>query len=386
MLSKNAIVIGAGIGGLAVARSLGERGYAVKVFERNEKAVGASIRNFGMLWPIGQPQGALYERALQSKSIWKQLALDAGFWFEEKGSLHLAYNDLEWQVLREFAETEGARRKIKLLDANCIREKTDAVNMHHLKGGLFSAEEMIIEAREAIELLPAYFRERYKTEFFFNTAITSVDFPRVRSGTREWTADLIFICSGADFETLFPELFEDLPITKCKLQMMRLVSQPANWRMGPSLCGGLSLIHYKSFECASSLGTLKEYYQEALPEYLKWGIHVMISQNGAGEITLGDSHEYGLVHDPFDKQFINQLIIDYLKQFAALKDLRLLQSWNGIYPKLTNGKPELVHQPQQGVTIINGMGGAGMTLSFGLAEEVVQSITSSQLNKTTILH
>ncbi|HZF65636.1 MAG TPA: FAD-dependent oxidoreductase, partial [Chitinophagaceae bacterium] len=228
MLSKNAIVIGAGIGGLAVARSLGERGYAVKVFERNEKAVGASIRNFGMLWPIGQPQGALYERALQSKYIWKQLALDAGFWFEEKGSLHLAYNDLEWQVLREFAETEGARRKIKLLDANCIREKTDAVNMHHLKGGLFSAEEMIIEAREAIELLPAYFRERYKTEFFFNTAITSVDFPRVRSGTREWTADLIFICSGADFETLFPELFEDLPITKCKLQMMRLVSQPAN--------------------------------------------------------------------------------------------------------------------------------------------------------------
>ena len=73
MHKKNAIVIGAGIVGLAIARSLSEKGYAVTVFERNEKAVSASIRNFGMVWPIGQPNGNLYERALRSKSIWKRI-------------------------------------------------------------------------------------------------------------------------------------------------------------------------------------------------------------------------------------------------------------------------------------------------------------------------
>lgn len=61
--------------------------------------------------------------------------------------------------------------------------------------------------------------------------------------------------------------------------MMRLVAQPDNWRIGPSLCGGLSLIHYKGFEMAPSLPALKSYYNEALPDYLKWGIHVMVSQN-----------------------------------------------------------------------------------------------------------
>src|SRR3954468_21685472 len=99
MSHKTAIVIGAGIAGLAITRSLAERGYAVTVFERNEKAVGASIRNFGMLWPIGQPDGELYERALRSKIIWKRIANEAGLWYEETGSLHLAYNDAEWQVL-----------------------------------------------------------------------------------------------------------------------------------------------------------------------------------------------------------------------------------------------------------------------------------------------
>ena len=50
------------------------------------------------------------------------------------------------------------------------------------------------------------------------------------------------------------------------------------------------------------------------------GVHVMVSQNGRSELTIGDSHEYGEVHDPFDKQEINQLILDYLKSFGQFKD------------------------------------------------------------------
>ena len=110
-----------------------------------------------------------------------------------------------------------------------------------------------------------------------------------------------------------------------------------------------------------------------MAEYLKWGIHVMVSQNESGELTIGDSHEYGLVFDPFDKQSINKLITDYLKTFAVFKNWQLMQSWHGIYPKRTNGETEFIYHPQPGVTIINGIGGAGMTLSFGFAEEVVSN-------------
>ncbi len=233
---------------------------------------------------------------------------------------------------------------------------------------------MIVEARVAIEKLPAYLHAKYDVEFYFNTAVNFIDYPHISSGEQNWSADEIFVCGGADFETLYPEIFAANNFTKCKLQMMRLMAQENNFRVGPSLCGGLSLIHYKAFEVASSLTQLRNFYKENMPDYLKWGIHVMVSQNEAGELTIGDSHEYGLVFDPFDKQFINQLITDYLKQFALFKNWQLLQSWHGIYPKKSDNATEFIYHPQQGVTIVNGIGGAGMTLSFGLAEEVINKL------------
>ncbi|HRH60306.1 MAG TPA: TIGR03364 family FAD-dependent oxidoreductase, partial [Chitinophagaceae bacterium] len=208
----------------------------------------------------------------------------------------------------------------------------------------------------------------------FNTAITEINYPKIFSANESWSADEIYICSGADFETLYPEIFAANHFTRCKLQMMRLQAQAHAWRIGPALCGGLSLIHYKGFELSASLPQLKKYFEETMPAYLQWGIHVMVSQNAEGELTIGDSHEYGDVFDPFDKQFINDMIVDYLKQFAVFKTWNQLQSWHGIYPKRTNGETEFVYSPAPGVIIINGLGGAGMTLSFGLMEEVINKV------------
>lgn len=95
-------VVGAGIMGLAHAYALAKRGRRVIVFERNTRAMGASVRNFGMLWPIGQPAGIPFETALRSRAIWLEVLCSSGLWHELTGSLHLAYHDLEVAVLQEF--------------------------------------------------------------------------------------------------------------------------------------------------------------------------------------------------------------------------------------------------------------------------------------------
>jgi FAD dependent oxidoreductase TIGR03364 len=374
MPKKSAIVIGAGIVGIATARALAIKGYNVKIIERNLKASGASVRNFGMIWPIGQPAGMQYERAIKSRDSWKDIGNSSGLWYDPVGSLHLAYYADEWQVLQELFEIfkkEG--RDVQLLNKEALLKKSAIVNEKNCLGGLYSNEEIIVDPREAISILPVYFQEKYNIQCIWGKTITAVRSGQIKMGSEIIQCDQVFICSGSDFETLYPEEYAKFPLTKCKLQMMRLAEEGLS-RIGPALCGGLSLIHYASFKAAPSLHLLKKRYEEDLSEFLKLGIHVMVSQNQTGQLTVGDSHEYGLSPDPFDRKHINDMILEYLQEFTSLNRPEIIESWNGVYGKLTNGQTDLFFSPEPGVFIINAVGGAGMTLSFGLTEELINTL------------
>jgi D-hydroxyproline dehydrogenase subunit beta len=366
-------IVGAGIVGLAHALAAAKRGLSVVVFERNPYAVGASIRNFGMVWPIGQPAGALYERALKSREIWLDTAAKAGFAVDPCGSLHVVYRPDELAVLEEFVVTSNhPQSTVKLLTPAEVAEKSLAVRQDGLLAGLWSATETIVDPREAIGKIPGFLARDYDVTFQFGTVVTEIDDSKLTAGGKTWTAKQIFVCSGSDFETLYPDLYASTDITKVKLQMMRTAPQPNGYRIGTALCGGLTLTHYGSFAHCPSLNTLKARIETETPHFPQWGIHVMMSQNALGELIIGDSHEYSLNPEPFDRIDINQYILDYLDQFVQVPDRTISETWHGIYAKYP-GRTELVMQPASNVTIVNALSGAGMTLSFGLAEEIVSA-------------
>jgi FAD dependent oxidoreductase TIGR03364 len=375
MSKTKAIVVGAGIVGLATAKALAEKGFQVEVFDKSQFALGASVRNFGMLWPVGQPEGALYNRALRSKEIWLDYLHEMNIPFNECGSLHLAYCKEEMDVVEDiYSLFKEKGRPVSVVDKKYITSNYNGINANELLGALRSEDEVIIDPREGIKNLPDYLNNKYNIQFLWGSAVTNVRKNRITSANKEYEADLICICSGADFETLYPEVYKTQPIIKTKLQMMRFQHNDPNYNIGASICGGLSLLHYKSFRASSALTKLRLKIEEEIPEFLKYGIHVMVSQNNKGELTVGDSHEYALDFEPFDKIEINEMILSYLKKMMHIEEWKMIQSWNGVYPIMTNNASELFLEVEPGVYILNGIGGHGMTMSFGFAEEVINKI------------
>jgi D-hydroxyproline dehydrogenase subunit beta len=174
-----------GIVGLAHALAAAKRGLKVAVFERNPDAVGASIRNFGMIWPIGQPAGILLDRALKSRQIWTEVAAAAGIAIDPCGSLHLAYRSDEMAVLQEFFDTRSADDTIRLLSASEVADKRSVVVMNGLLGALWSATEMTVDPREAIRQLPVYLTSAYGVEFHFSQVVTEIAYPHFKAGGKD---------------------------------------------------------------------------------------------------------------------------------------------------------------------------------------------------------
>lgn len=368
-------VIGSGILGLSTALAAVKAGKDVTVFEAEDQPVGATIRNFGMLWPIGQPSGALLNRALRARLLWDEIAEETGLHLDRSGSLHLAYHEDEWQILQEFQSMSATSGyDTSLVTPEEIQMVSPATEPEGLLGGIYSRTEAIVDPREVPAALIGLLRHKYKVQFEFGKQISYVAEGEMICGNDSWTYDQAYVCCGANLKTLYPEVFSSLPITLVKLQMLRTIPQPDNWHMGPALAAGLTLQHYHSFADCPTLPALQARIQTEMPWANKWGIHVMMSQNRRFELIIGDSHEYGDTHDPFLREDINSKILSYLGSFARCPQPVIAERWHGVYAKMTDGRSEFVHDVDEQTTIITGIGGAGMTLSPGLAEQVVKGI------------
>lgn len=375
MADCDTLIVGAGIVGLATAVASLRQGRSVTIVDRHHSPSGASIRNFGMIWPVGQPSGPLLDAALRSREIWLELANDVGFFCEQSGSMHVARREDELAVLRELVDAQGQSRQLTLCTPEQVREITPGVNPDGLVGGMHSPLELNVESRTAIGLIWDWIRAQPNARLITGFEAARIQPNRVEStDARVLHADHIYLTAGHDGVVHYPDLFPHDRFVHCKLQMMRTVPQPNAWRMGTHIAGGWTLRHYASFADCPSLPALKERISDEQPEFDTHGIHIMLSQHSAGDLVIGDSHAYADDITPFDDEHIDNLILQHAKMLVNAPTWTIGQRWHGIYLKRTDGKSLLVRHPEPGVTIINALGGAGMTLSFGVAEQVVSSV------------
>jgi FAD dependent oxidoreductase TIGR03364 len=363
-------IVGAGIVGLAHAWSAAERGHSVTLFERSPKASGASIRNFGMIWVIGQRDDA-QDIALTARERWLRASQEAGISVQPCGSIHLAHRPDEWEVIQEFHESHRSSHRgttLGLLTRDEVLNRTPAANPAGLLGGLWSSTECCVDPTSAIRAMPTWLQSKYGVDVRYSTAVVHVEPGKLVAGCGAvHSFDRIVICSGDDLATLKPEVYREQSIRRCKLHMMRTITQPDDWRIGPHLASGLTLRHYPNFQHCASLRSLIQRVASQTPELDRFGIHVMASQNHLGQVVLGDSHQYDDEVEPFDESEIDRLIERELRKILVLPTWEMQSRWHGIYAKYTQDIA-FEREPEPRVHVCTGLGGNGMTLSLGVAE------------------
>ncbi len=221
------IVVGAGIIGLAHALAAARAGARVTVIDRDSRANGASIRNFGFITVTGQERGPVWDRARRTAGIWRDVAPQAGIRIDQEGLLLLGQRPEAAPVLDAFMATEMAMGCTRLTTAAakalCPQAEAGA-------GAILSRNDLRVESREALPRLTAWLAAAHGVRFRFGSAVVGVETGRVSLASGEvLAADAIFVCPGDDWATLFPAIYAEENITRCKLQMLRLAAP--GWRL-----------------------------------------------------------------------------------------------------------------------------------------------------------
>jgi FAD dependent oxidoreductase TIGR03364 len=373
--TSDVLIVGGGIMGLSQAWFAARAGKRVTVLERQSGSLGASARNFGMIWPIGQPDGDRLQIALQSRDHWLELARQTGIYLRESGALFAAIDHDEAAVMEEFVANRGDfGYDVRMLTAGESAAACKLVRSDRVRCGLLSETELNVDPRQALPALAKYLTERYDVRIHWNTTAVGCEPGRVDAHDgRQFSAEQILVCQGHDAAHLFPQRMSDVELQPCKLHMLRTLSGDAliGRDMGAMLASGLTLRHYPSFAVCDSLSAYQQRLAVELPHLDRYGIHVMASQDSAGRLILGDSHQYGGEIEPFHDEAIDRWILEELEKRITLPDDPVDQRWQGYYLKRRD-HGVLIRDPCPGVRIVNGLGGNGMTLSFGIAARMWQ--------------
>jgi D-hydroxyproline dehydrogenase subunit beta len=361
-------VVGAGVVGLAHALHAVDRGLSVAVVERDARAAGASIRNFGHGYVEAQSGEALHLGS-RSRELWLHLATEAGFWAEETGTLLVARLPEELAVIEEFVAERGADAARLLSPAETL--ELAPVSGDGLLGGLWTAGDVRVEPRRAVSRIATWLEGR-GVSFHWQTAATAAEAGRLVTSRGDVEAEAIVVAAGHDLDLLLPDLARRAEIQRCTLQMLR-VATPDGRTIHPGLATGLALLRYSGFRSCPSLGALRDRYLAERPELLELGVNLLVTQQPDGELLLGDTHRYGETTSPFRNEAADELLLSEGARLLGVDRLEVRERWLGVYAWSPDSE-FLVAAPSERVRAVAVTSGIGMTTALGLAERVLDDL------------
>ena len=375
------ICIGAGALGTFHAYFAAKKGKKVLLIERDFTPYEGAVRNFGQCVASGQEIPTWRERGLKTLSTYKQIEAKTSITLRNNGTCFIASDEAEMQLLEEMQQyNTQSGYESRLLSKEDVLEKYNTVKPAYVKGALFYPQEISLEPRTAIGKIIAFVQKDVGVQFKNYTTVTRCERNNGKidvqtAGGERYTADTAIICSGREFKILYPEQFKTSGLRVSKLQMMITEPMPEVALPG-NILSGYSIRRYEAFHSCPSYPTLCANFKDAEVED-KYGIHILFKQAIDGSIIIGDSHEYATADNTETLDFgistyINELMLREAKKIMELPHWNIQSYWNGYYATHTDGIYD--QQVDDGIHIITGIGGKGMSTGAGYAEEKINHL------------
>jgi D-hydroxyproline dehydrogenase subunit beta len=359
--SVDVLVVGAGVVGLAHAAEATDRGLRVMVVERDHRAVGASVRNFGHACITAQ-SGELLDFAMVSRERWLRYSEDGGFFSVASGALAVARTAAELAVVEELSASREPGQ-VELLTKDQAIDRIGGSGDDAIVGGALLRDDVRVDPRGAVGGLAAWLETRGVT-FRWGTSYLGHEDGIVTTSRGAVRAARTIVCVGHDVDTLYPDLAESHGIQRCGLQMA-LVERPGSRTIAPAVLSGTSMLRYPAFVETTAAAALREEMDRTHPELVDIGANVMLTQRPDGSLLVGDSHAYDLTLGPFLEESTSETLLAAVAQLLGEDGFRIRQRWLGIYASAPD--PYLVAHPAPGLTVVSVTSGVGMTISHGLA-------------------
>lgn len=375
------IVVGGGILGTFHAYHALKKNLKVALLERNSVPQGATVRNFGQVVPSGMDL-KWQNFGRESLEIYNELHTQTDVTIRKNGSVYIASNDEERQLIEELFEiNKNNGYESVLLSKNECVQMYDGLRSDYCRGGLFFPQELSVDSAEMIVKLHQLLKEKFGLQIFYNTTIIETDEDdqkciAVTSEGTEFHASKLIICGGHEFKTLYPKIFNESDLEVSKLQMLQTKPQGI-YALPGNILTGLSIRRYESFGECPSFQKIKESEDKNSFEN-KFGIHILFKQALDGSIILGDSHEYADAKNADDLGFdlnmdIDEFMIQEAKKIIDLPTYEIQRRWFGVYSQCKS-KDIFEHNPSPNIHIITGIGGKGMTGSGGFSKFNIDKI------------
>ncbi len=351
-----------------------QRGHEVVQIEREAEARGASLRNFGQIWVSGRAGGEELATALRARELWEGIgAAVPGLGFRAIGSLTPVRNADEYAVATAAAARPDApARGFKVVTAAEARAVNPALR-GAFEAALWCERDAAVEPRTAQLALRAHLRDSGRYTFLpgrevrevVATAAVRDDHGDVHRG------DAVILATGAWLGGLVRELAPDLPVRRVRLQMMQ--TDPLGEELTTSVADADSFRYYPAY-ASPQLDALAAARPQAAVA-AEHRMQLLMVQRRDGGLTIGDTHEYehpfafDTLEDPYDH------LAGVVEGFLGRPLPKVRRRWAGVYAQCTDTS-RVVHRQQvrEGVWLVTGPGGRGMTCSPAIAETTANEL------------